>query len=103
MHCLRTTLISLTLGVVVSLGAFVTVVQAAPAITRPAPGSTLTTSSVTFTGGHTDQSELHWAYVGSTSGGNDFYAGAGWQPSVYGVRLTGQRDDLRQILFSGQS
>ncbi|MEX2491716.1 MAG: hypothetical protein WD425_08130 [Nitrospirales bacterium] len=50
-------------------------VHAAPGITSPAPGSTLTTSTVTFTGGHAVRGEQHWVYVGSTPGGKDYYFG----------------------------
>jgi hypothetical protein len=50
-------------------------VQGALGITSPAPGLTLTTSTVTFTGGHANQGEQHWVYVGSTPGGKDYYFG----------------------------
>jgi len=48
-----------------------------PPIVDPAPGSTLTTSTVTFTGGHTSQDYQHWMYVGSTPTNGDYYGGAG--------------------------
>jgi extracellular elastinolytic metalloproteinase len=44
-----------------------------PAIDSPAPGSTLTSSTVTFTGGHTNADQQHWLYVGTTSGGSDLF------------------------------
>jgi hypothetical protein len=48
-----------------------------PPIVSPAPGSTLTSSTVTFTGAHTSQDYQHWMYVGSTPTGKDYYGGAG--------------------------
>ena len=75
MHRMRTTLIGLVLGLGVSLGCLVTTVQAVTAITNPTPGSTLTTSTVTFTGGHTPGGFQHWANVGSTPGATTFYRG----------------------------
>ena len=46
-----------------------------PTIVSPAPGSTLTSTSVTFTAGHSSSDAQHWVYVGSTFGGSNFYAG----------------------------
>ncbi|MEX2491089.1 MAG: Ig-like domain-containing protein [Nitrospirales bacterium] len=46
-----------------------------PPIVTPAPGATLTSSTVTFTGAHSSEDTQHWVYVGSTSGANDYYAG----------------------------
>ncbi len=44
-------------------------------IYSPAPSSTLTSTTVTFTGVHTTPDLLHWVSVGSTPGGTDFYEG----------------------------
>lgn len=44
-----------------------------PPIISPAPGSTLESRTITFTGGHTSQDEQHWLSVGSTPQGNQFY------------------------------
>jgi parallel beta-helix repeat protein len=46
-----------------------------PSVASPAPGTTLTSSSVTFAGGHSSTDTQHWVYVGSTSGGSNYYAG----------------------------
>ena len=42
--------------------------SAASNISSPAPGSTLTSTSVTFTGGHSSQDSQHWLYVGTSVG-----------------------------------
>ncbi len=47
-----------------------------PSIATPAPGTILTSSTVTFTGTHTSQDYQHWVYVGSTPTNKDYYAGA---------------------------
>jgi hypothetical protein len=44
-----------------------------PAMSSPAPGSTLTGSSVTFTGGHTSQDTEHWLYVGTSVGAKNLH------------------------------
>ncbi len=47
-----------------------------PVITSPAPGSTLTTNTVTFIGGHTSPNDYsHSLWVGTTFGGNDLSYG----------------------------
>jgi hypothetical protein len=43
----------------------ITIVSPPPPITTPAPSSTLTSTSVTFTGGHTNQDTEHWLSIGS--------------------------------------
>lgn len=63
-----------------------------PPLASPAPGSTLTTTTVTFTGGHTSQDYQHWVQVGSTPGGSHFYAGpvnAKHQATVSGLPASG--------------
>ena len=47
-----------------------------PPIAAPTPGSSLTTSTVTFTGAHTSQDYQHWVYVGSTPTSGNYYGGA---------------------------
>ncbi|GJL50486.1 MAG: hypothetical protein NPIRA01_17130 [Nitrospirales bacterium] len=42
-------------------------------LNSPAPGSTLTTTSVTFTGGHTSQDQEHWLAVGTTANNPNLY------------------------------
>ncbi len=46
-----------------------------PSVVSPADGSTLTSTTVTFTGAHTSQDATHYAYVASTPGGSNYYAG----------------------------
>lgn len=48
---------------------------APPPIYSPVPSSTLTSTTVTFAGGHHTPDLLHWVMVGSTPGGTDFYDG----------------------------
>ncbi|MEX2493397.1 MAG: right-handed parallel beta-helix repeat-containing protein [Nitrospirales bacterium] len=63
-----------------------------PSVSSPAPGSTLTSSSVTFTGGHSSENAQHWVYVGSTSGGSNYYSGGvngSHQFSVSGLPSSG--------------
>ena len=63
-----------------------------PSVASPAPGTTLTSSSVTFTGGHSSTDTQHWVYVGSTSGGSNYYAGGvngSHQFSVSGLPSSG--------------
>ena len=47
----------------------------APPITTPVPGSTLTSSTVTFQGGHTGADLQHWLYVGTSQGAQDLFSG----------------------------
>ena len=42
-------------------------------IASPAPGSTLSTNTVTFTGEHTSADQQHWLYVGTTPGGKNLF------------------------------
>ena len=44
-------------------------------ITSPTPGSTLTSNTVTFIGGHTSSDFAHSLWVGTTFGGNDLSVG----------------------------
>jgi hypothetical protein len=63
-----------------------------PPLVSPSPGATLTSSTVTFTGGHTSQDFQHWVQVGSTPGGSQFYAGTvdgNHQITVSGLPSTG--------------
>ena len=47
-----------------------------PPVASPAPGSTLTSSSVTFTGAHSSQDAQHWVYAGRTATGAEYFSGA---------------------------
>ena len=63
-----------------------------PTIASPAPGSTLTTTSVTFSGAHTSQDLQHLLRVGTTSGGSDLYSqslGTGHSTTVSGLPTRG--------------
>ena len=63
-----------------------------PPITSPAPGGTLTTSTVVFTGAHTSQDYQHWVTVGTSPGGSQFGAGspnANHQFTASGLPSTG--------------
>jgi uncharacterized protein YodC (DUF2158 family) len=64
-----------------------------PPIATPAPGSSLTTSSVTFTGGHTSQDTEHWLYVGTSVGANNLHdsgsMGTGHTRTVTGLPTSG--------------
>ncbi len=46
-----------------------------PAMSSPAPGATLTSSTVTFVGGHTSVDVLHSLWVGTTAGANNLSLG----------------------------
>ena len=46
-----------------------------PPLLAPAPGISLTTSTVTFTGAHTTQDYQHWIAVGPSPGSSQFGAG----------------------------
>ncbi len=46
-----------------------------PSLNSPAPGGTLTSSSVTFTGGHTSGDSLHSLWVGTSKGGRNVFGG----------------------------
>jgi subtilisin family serine protease len=79
----KTTTLSLTIN-----GATTT----APAIVTPPPGSTLTTSTVTFTGGHTAADLQHYLYVGTSPGGSNVFVqnlGTGHSATVSGLPSTG--------------
>jgi hypothetical protein len=59
-----------------------------PAIVAPAPGSTLTSHGVTFTGGHTAADLQHWLYVGTSPGESDLLSrdlGTGHTADVGGL------------------
>ena len=63
-----------------------------PPITSPAPGSTLTSTTVTFTGGHTASDLQHWLYVGNTRGGANLFdqdMGTGHTATVFGLPTSG--------------
>ena len=51
----------------------ITVVSGPPPIITPTPSATLTTTSVTFTGGHTSQDLEHWLEIGTTVGAANLY------------------------------
>ena len=64
-----------------------------PPMSSPAPGSTLTTSTVTFTGGHSSQDLAHWLYVGTSVGAKNLHdsgdMGTGHSRTVSGLPTTG--------------
>jgi hypothetical protein len=63
-----------------------------PPITSPTPGSTLTSATVTFTGGHTSADGQHWLFVGTTAGAYDLFTrdlGSGHAATVSGLPATG--------------
>ena len=57
-------------------------------MSSPAPGATLTGSSVTFTGGHTSQDTNHWLYVGTSRGAKNLYD-SGALGTTHAVTATG--------------
>jgi hypothetical protein len=64
----------------------------APPIVSPTPGSTLTSDSVTFTGGHTGSDLQHWLYVGTTPGNYQIFTqdlGTGHGAMVNGLPNSG--------------
>ncbi len=76
-----------------------------PTMNSPAPGSTITTSSVTFTGGHTGQDEGHWLSVGTSVGGENIYnqsMGSGHTATVSGLPSSGTLH-VRYWTFSNSS
>ena len=63
-----------------------------PPIASPAPGTTLTTSTVTFTGAHTSQDLEHLLRVGTSPGGSNLYnksLGTGHAATVSGLPSSG--------------
>ena len=74
-------------------GATATTSSFPPAMVSPAPGSILTSTSVTFTGGHTSQDLEHWLEVGGNVGGNNLYdsgsMGTGHTATVSGLPTSG--------------
>ena len=64
-----------------------------PPMATPAPGSTLTSTTVAFTGGHTSQDAEHWLYVGTSVGGNNLHdsgsMGTGHSRTVSGLPTSG--------------
>ncbi len=67
-------------------------VTVAPPITSPAPGSTLTSTPVTFTGGHTSADVQHFLWVGTSPGGFDLWnqdLGTGHSAVVSGLPTSG--------------
>ena len=64
-----------------------------PPISSPAPGSKLTSTSVTFTGGHSSQDSQHWLYVGTSLGANNLHdsgsMGTGHSRTVSGLSTSG--------------
>ena len=46
-----------------------------PSLNSPAPGATLTNTSVTFAGGHTSGDSMHALWVGTTQGGRNLFKG----------------------------
>jgi hypothetical protein len=67
-------------------------VPAAPPLTSPTPSSTLTTNSVTFSGGHTASDLQHALTVGTTAGGNTLWnqdLGTAHTATVTGLPNTG--------------
>ena len=69
------------------------VAQVLPPMTDPSPGSTLTTSTVTFTGGHAGQAgESHWLSVETSPNAADIFHGAlgpGHTATVSGLPTSG--------------
>jgi hypothetical protein len=59
------------LGKTTGLNLIVSATVPPPTITTPAPGSTLTSTTVTFTGGHASGDLQHWLFVGTTQGAYD--------------------------------
>ena len=74
MHRVRTTIMSVLIAVGVSLSLSVTGAQAAPAITSPSPGGTLSGATETFswTAGGTTVNAW-WINVGTSTGGVEIY------------------------------
>ena len=63
-----------------------------PPLASPSPGTTLTTSSVTFTGAHTSQDLEHLLRVGTTPGGSDLFnqkLGSSHSATVSGLPTSG--------------
>ena len=62
-------------------------------MSSPAPGSTLTSSTVTFTGGHTSQDLEHHLYVGTSPGAKNLHdsrsTGTGHARTVSGLPSSG--------------
>ena len=62
-------------------------------ITNPVPGTTVTTASVTFIGGHTTQDLEHWLYVGTSVGAKNLHnsgsLGTGHTRAVSGLPTSG--------------
>jgi hypothetical protein len=74
-------------------------------ITSPAPGSTITSSTVTFTGGHTTADLQHWLFVGTTPGAYDLVnrdLGTGHATTVSGLPASGTIHVTFWTLFSGR-
>jgi len=69
------------------------VAQVLPPMRDPSPGSTLTTSTVTFTGGHAGQAgESHWLSVETSPNAADIFHGAlgpGHTATVSGLPTSG--------------
>ena len=63
-----------------------------PPILDPPPGATLTSSTVTFVGGHVSEDLEHWLSVGTTVNGKTFYdkfLGTGHTATVTGLPTSG--------------
>ena len=62
-----------------------------PVILSPSPGSTLTSTTVTFVGDHTTQDVVHSLWVGTTSGGKEVHFGqmTGHSQVVSGLPTSG--------------
>jgi len=71
----------------------ITIGSAPPPIITPRPGATLTSTSVTFTGGHSSQDLEHWLYVGTSVGANNLHdsksMGTGHSRTVSGLPTSG--------------
>ncbi len=61
---------------IASYGMTTALAQVLPPITNPTTTTTLNTATVTFTGDHEGGGERHWAYVGDTPDGNEYFGGA---------------------------
>jgi uncharacterized protein YodC (DUF2158 family) len=93
MNVLSKSKIFLALNLLLFIFATVISANAAPAISTPTPGSTLTSTSVTFTGGHSSADKGHWLYVGTSVGANNLHdsgsMGSGHSRTVSGLPSSG--------------
>ncbi len=60
-----------------------------PPMAEPVPGSTLTSTSVTFVGGHTSQDTAHWLDIGTHVGGNDLHNSGQLSSTTHTSKVSG--------------